>query len=107
MELTAVCPLKACKKSGECVRYANFLKAKAEKDEYMTINPERVHPDDNGCEHWLVERKVKVAYGFKKLYSTLPVNKAKWFWVQTGLKSESTYYPVSYTHLTLPTICSV
>ena len=92
MELTAVCPLKACKKSGECVRYANFLKAKAEKDEYMTINPERVHPDDNGCEHWLVERKVKVAYGFKKLYSTLPVNKAKWFWVQTGLKSESTYY---------------
>ena len=67
MELSSVCPLKACKKSGECVRYANFLKARAEKDEYMTLNPERVQSGDNGCEHWLAERKVKIGQTLKVL----------------------------------------
>lgn len=92
MELTTVCPMKACKKSGECVRYANFLKARAEKDEYSTINPERVSHGDNGCEHWLVERKVRMAYGFKKLYDSMPVSKATYFWTGAGFGSESTYY---------------
>ena len=92
MNLSTVCPLKARKKSGECVRYANFLKASAEQEEYSTINPECVRHGDNGCGHWLVERKVKVAYGFKKLYDSLPVGNSKLFWTEAGFGSESTYY---------------
>lgn len=92
MDKSAVCPLMACKKSGICVRYANYLKAKAEQESYSIINTERIHPDDNGCEYCLVARQVKVAYGFEKLYSSLPVANAKYFWRSSCFRSETTYY---------------
>ena len=88
----AACPLSACKKSGECARHENFLKAKAEKMEYLTLNPDMVSHGDNGCEHRLVRKTVRMAYGFKKLYDSIPKGNANYFWLSAGFGSESTYY---------------
>ena len=89
---TATCPLSACKKSGECARYENYLKAKAEKMEFLTLNADMVSHGDDGCEHRLVRRVVRMAYGFKKLYDSIPKGNADYFWAKTHFGSESTYY---------------
>ena len=47
----ATCPLSACTKSGECARHENYRKAKAEKIEFLTLNPDMVSHGDNGCKH--------------------------------------------------------
>lgn len=88
----ATCPLSACKMSGKCARHENYLKAKAEKMEYLTLNPDMVSHGDNGCEHRLVRKTVRMAYGFKKLYNSIPKGKANYFWSTAGFGSESTYY---------------
>ena len=47
---------------------------------------------DNGCEHRLVRKTVRMAYGFKKLYNSIPKGNANYFWSTAGLGCESTYY---------------
>ena len=89
---TATCPLSACKKSGECVRYEIYLKAKAEEMEFLTLNTDMVSHGDDGCEHRLVRKVVRMAYGFKKLYDSIPKGNADYFWAKTHFGSESTYY---------------
>ncbi|MGN0281054.1 MAG: DUF6078 family protein [Prevotella sp.] len=89
---SAACPLSACKKSGECARYENYLKAKAEEMAYLTLNADMISHGENGCEHRLVRKVVRMAYGFKKLYDSIPKGNANYFWSKTKFGSESTYY---------------
>lgn len=88
----ATCPLSACKKSGECVRYENYLKAKAEELSYIILNTDMVSHDDDGCGHRLVRKVVRMAYGFRKLYNSIPKGNAEFFWTKARLGSESNYY---------------
>ena len=89
---TVTCPLSACKKSGECARYDNYLKAKAGELSYMTLNTDMVSHGDDGCEYRLVRKVVRRAYGFKKLYDSIPRGNADYFWAKTRFRSESSYY---------------
>ena len=51
----AVCPMASCKRNAQCVRYANYLKAKNEEDSYQVLNFDRISYDaDKGCSHFLV-----------------------------------------------------
>ena len=86
------CPLTTCKLNAVCQRSINFQEEKND-DFYSILNPEKIQPGENGCPHLLVKKPVTVAYGFKKLYTTLPECKThytqKYF---PMFKSDSSYY---------------
>ena len=70
----AVCPMASCKRNAQCVRYANYLKAKKEEDSYRVLNFDRISYDaDKGCSHFLVWEKQRWAKGFRKMFRTMPV----------------------------------
>lgn len=87
-----VCPLAACKKSGNCIRYANFLKAKANEDSYSVLNTDRITHDEQGCNHRLVSKIIQHAYGFTKLYNALSIGNRRYFSTYGIFGSESSYY---------------
>ena len=86
------CPLAACAKSTTCVRYANYVKAIAESDSFTILNATRIHPDEKGCPYYLVPKSVRVAYGFRKLYNSIPVGNTKYMIWDMRWGSDSTYY---------------
>ena len=87
-----VCPLAACPMSAICARYKNYLEAKPHEVCYSVLNTELFTPTQDGCPHFVVKRQVQFAYGFKKLYSTVPVAHARNFWTGSPFGSESTYH---------------
>ena len=88
----AVCPMASCKRNTQCVRYANYLKAKQEEDSYQVLNIDRISYDaDKGCSRFLVWEKQRWAKGFRRMFSTLPVSNTHYFWSRTPYHSESSY----------------
>ena len=81
-----------CPKKNECARYAFYLKALAESESYNVLNTTRLQVGPNGCKHFIVPTQEQWAYGFKRLYATIPLGNArKMSWA--GLfRSESAYY---------------
>lgn len=86
------CPMAACAKSTTCVRYANYVKAIAERDSFTILNETRIHPDVNGCPYYLVPKSIRVAYGFTRLYKTIPVGNARNMSWGIRWGSDSTYF---------------
>ena len=72
-----VCPIRSCKMSGQCVRYKRFQEAEANVESYETLNPKKLKPGEQGCEHRLVSQQWRMAYGFCNQYQTLPVSAAR------------------------------
>lgn len=87
-----VCPIKSCKMSGQCVRYKRFQEAEEDAESYETLNPKKLKPDEQGCEHRLVSQQWRMAYGFCNLYQTLPVSAASRFYTELPFSSETKYY---------------
>lgn len=88
----AVCPMASCKRNAQCVRYANYLKAKNEEDSYQVLNLDRISYDaDKGCSHFLVWEKQRWAKGFRRMFRTMPVCNTHYFWTRTPYLSESSY----------------
>lgn len=76
----AVCPMASCKRNAQCVRYANYLKAKNEEDSYQVLNFDRISYDaDKGCSHFLVWEKQRWAKGFRRMFRTMPVCNTHYF----------------------------
>lgn len=92
IDTNVCCPLAACAKSQSCARFANFVKARAEREYYPVLNDAFLHPSEEGCPHYIVPKKITVAYGFKRLYSTIPVGRAKYISWGVYFGSDSTYY---------------
>lgn len=84
------CPLTACKKSGICVRHANYSKVQ-ELESYELLNTRFISPDENGCPHLLVEKTERLAYGFVKMLNTIPLGKVKKFDGYGFFGSQPTY----------------
>lgn len=88
----AVCPMASCTRNAQCVRYANYLKAKNEEDSYQVLNFDRISYDaDKGCSHFLVWEKQRWAKGFRRMFRTMPVCNTHYFWTRTPYLSESSY----------------
>ena len=87
-----VCPMASCKRNAQCVRYANYLKAKKEEDCFNVLNIDRISYDaDKGCSHFLIWEKQRWAKGFRKMFNTMPVSSTHYFWCKTPYLSESSY----------------
>lgn len=87
-----VCPMTSCKRNAQCVRYANYLKAKKEEECYSVLNFDRISYDTNkGCSHFLKWEKQRWAKGFRRIFSTMPVRNSHYFWSRTPYLSESSY----------------
>ena len=71
-----VCPIRSCKMSGQCVRYKRFQEAEANVESYETLNPKKLKPGEQGCEHRLVSQQWRMAYGFRTSCWTYSVRKA-------------------------------
>jgi len=78
--------------SRECPRYANYIKARQSEESYEIINSRLSPYGDNGCCHRLRSETWRIARGFKKLYASLPVDKARNFHLSTPFSSEAQYY---------------
>lgn len=92
IESTVCCPLAACAKHGSCTRYANYVKNCAESDFFSLLNKDRIHPTEEGCPHYIVPRNVIIAYGFTRLYNTLPTGNSKSLFMSMDWGSASTYF---------------
>lgn len=92
VNLSAVCPLASCTMSGKCIRYLGYQKVLATETSYTVLNTRLFSPTENSCPYQLVEKKVRVAYGFKRLCGTVPSRNQKLLWAGSGFGSESTYY---------------
>lgn len=86
------CPLAECSKKGECARHSLYLKAMAESESLTILNTTRFCSGPEGCEHLLVPRQERVAYGFKKLYTTIPTGNARHMNWGIRFGSDSSYY---------------
>lgn len=87
-----VCPLASCKRSTQCIRYANYLKAKVEQVCYGVLNLDCVpHDEERGCSHFLVSQRQRWAKGFRRMFNTMPVSNTHYFWHKTPYVSESSY----------------
>ena len=71
------CPLADCPKKDECARHSFYLKALAESESITVLNTTRFHTGPDGCEHFIVPQKVRLAYGFRRLADTIPTGKAR------------------------------
>lgn len=92
INFSAVCPMASCKRNKQCVRYANYLKAKQEEVSYQVLNFNRISYDaDKGCSRFLVWEKQRWAKGFRRMFNTLPVSNTHYFWSRTPYHSESSY----------------
>lgn len=87
----AVCPQATCPLNQTCIRHKNYLKALANEPSFTVLNTRLFTPSAE-CPHYLITKTVRIAYGFKKLYGTLPTLTARLFWTETPFKSESAYY---------------
>lgn len=94
MELssTCCCSIAACPKSDVCYRHLNYQKQMAEAESFEVLNPTRLAPDANGCPHYIVETTERWAYGFKRLYNTIPTGNTKSISWGVYFGSESSYY---------------
>lgn len=88
----AVCPLATCAKSGTCIRQLNYQKAVAEEPCFTILNTKLFSPTSDGCPYHLVKKTVRIAYGFNRLYGTVPARNTKLFRLGTEFGSDSTYY---------------
>ena len=86
------CINAACPKSAECARYANYLKALDEAEVFEVLNPNRCHTDKQECQHLLHAHTELWAYGFCKLYATVPVGNLDALNLTSLFSSESTYF---------------
>ncbi len=88
----AACPLASCKKSNTCIRYAAYLKAQAEKENFMILSTSKLAPEDTGCKHYLTPVNQRMARGFCRLYNTLPNCNSHYFWTCVPFMNETSWY---------------
>lgn len=86
------CPLADCPKKDECARHSFYLKALAESESLTILNTTRFEPGPDGCEHFIVPRKERLAYGFRRLADTIPIGNARKMSWGFYFGSESTYF---------------
>lgn len=86
------CPLGNCPKSTQCPRHASYLKALAENDVLTVLNTTKITVGPEGCEHFLVPKPIRLAYGFKKLYNSIPAGNVRYFSIHLPFGSDSSYY---------------
>ena len=87
------CLLAGCPKSGECVRHRKYLEAVAHGDKCINIlNSTLLHPTDGGCTYGLKSVMQRVAYGFDRMYQTVPRNHSSYFHTKVPISSSSEYY---------------
>lgn len=89
---SVTCPLADCPKKDECARHSFYLKALAESDSFSVLNTTRFQSGPDGCEHFIVPVHERHAYGFRRLYSTIPVGNARYMNWGVCFGSDSTYY---------------
>ena len=89
---TFSCPLTACPKKDECARHSSYLKALTESQTLTMLNPSKVSFDANGCEHFIIPRQVRIAFGFKRLADTIPTGRARNMQWSFDFGSESSFY---------------
>ncbi len=81
---SAACPMAFCNHSNTCARHAHYLKAVAEADTYEVINIQRLQPDATStCPYYLVTKKIRMAWGFRRIYDTIPHGNAKHLYMCT------------------------
>lgn len=92
MQQNVSCSMTECPKSKDCSRHSFYLQAIAESESLTIINPTKIHYGPNGCEHRLVPMPARLAYGFKRLDSSLPKCNAHGLRTSIRFGSDSTYY---------------
>lgn len=86
------CPATDCPKKDECARRAFYLNALAKSEAYSVLNTKMLQIGPNGCKHFIVPVQERWAYGFKQLYATIPVGKARKISWEKIFSSDSAYY---------------
>lgn len=87
------CLLAACPKSGECARHQNYQKEQALGSTCIAVlNTQLLNPTADGCQYGLKSCEQRIAYGFKKLYATVPRMNSSNFHSKVPLSSCSEYY---------------
>ena len=89
---TTSCNQAACPMKERCSRYTFYLKAKAESDTLTILNPDKIEVGPNGCEHFIVPMQIRQAYGFTRLYDTIPRGQLKNIHWGVRFGSDSTYF---------------
>ena len=69
------CPLASCSRSNTCARYARYQKALAQEATFCVMNPEQLKVGDDTCPYHLVAEKQRWAWGFQRIYDTIPAGK--------------------------------
>lgn len=99
----ALCMNGECPVASSCTRNVAYQNLPKEIERITMLNPKALEVLDNGCKHFHEYRILRNAYGFKKLYSKIPVGNAKLFWASIpGMPSESTYYRMKRGDLPIP-----
>lgn len=80
---SVACPMASCNHSNTCARHAHYLKAVAEADTYEVMNLQHLQVDTAACPYHLVTKKIRVAWGFKRIYDTIPHGNAKHLYMCT------------------------
>lgn len=86
------CPMADCPKKDECARHRFYLTAMAESESLIILNTTRLHPGLEGCEHFIVPRQQRLAYGFRRLADSVPSGNARKMNLAAYFSSESTYF---------------
>lgn len=87
-----LCILDNCPKAAECIRNIEYHNQDKNCDTLKIINPVKIEIKEDGCEYFAILEHIKVAFGFKNLYDSLPHLNAKRLRYLTNFSSESSYF---------------
>lgn len=83
----------ACPRTDKCMRYIVASHATGEHPTLHVVNPQAYPEDASTCPHFAVCRKIKLAWGIKRIYDRLPLVTAGSIRLRVvSLFSKGTYY---------------
>lgn len=85
------CPLASCSRSHTCARHANYQKALTQEATFSVMNPQLLKVGDDSCPYHLVVEKQRWAWGFQRIYDSMPAGNTHYFSHSTPY-TERRYY---------------
>ena len=66
------CPMASCSRSNTCARYARYQNALSQEATFCVMNPKLLKLGGDTCPYHLVVEKQRWAWGFQRIYDTIP-----------------------------------
>lgn len=75
-----VCDADSCAMASQCSRHQHYQEARKREMVLQVLNTSVLEFGDGGCEYLHIDKAVKVARGFKKMYASIPRGAAVNVW---------------------------